>query len=114
MAGARWTQVRAALMDVVQRIVTAQESAASVNGIASAGGRGRAVEADGVQIAFLNSPVEGFNLTVSTLLVRSPRSLVPVRVGIQARLLRAECGLRSRGRWMSSWIFVGRQPASAV
>lgn len=40
-------------MDVVQRIVSAQESS----------GNGR--DAEGVQIAFLNSPVEGFNLTVS-------------------------------------------------
>lgn len=60
MAGARWTHLRQALMDVVQRIVGAQESAAaSMAGNAAGGG------ADGVQIAFLNSAVEGFNLTVS-------------------------------------------------
>ncbi|KAI5448987.1 hypothetical protein NCC49_005720 [Naganishia albida] len=58
MAGARWTHLRQALMDVVQRIVGAQESAAaSMAGNAAGGG------ADGVQIAFLNSAVEGFNLT---------------------------------------------------
>lgn len=40
-------------MDVVQRVVSAQESVV---------GQG---EAEGVAIAFINSPIEGFNLTVS-------------------------------------------------
>lgn len=40
-------------MDLAQRIVAAQESVV---------GQG---EAEGVAIAFVNSPIEGFNLTVS-------------------------------------------------
>ncbi|GHJ89508.1 hypothetical protein NliqN6_5910 [Naganishia liquefaciens] len=51
MAGDRWRQVRVALMDVVQRVVGAQESVV---------GQG---EAEGVAIAFINSPAEGYNLT---------------------------------------------------
>lgn len=45
-------------MDVVQRVVGAQESVV---------GQG---EAEGVAIAFINSPIEGFNLTVSRVLCR--------------------------------------------
>ena len=51
-------RVQKALMDVVQRVVGAQESVV---------GQG---EAEGVAIAFINSPIEGFNLTVSRVLCR--------------------------------------------
>jgi hypothetical protein len=59
-------------MDLAQRIVSAQE------GVVGQG------EAEGVAIAFVNSPIEGFNLTVS----------FPFLLGFEGFWCR-----RGRGRW---------------
>lgn len=80
MSGSRWTQVRTALMDVVQRIVAAQE----------AGGK----DADGVEIAFLNSAVEGFNLTVSSPCSSVRVSWSPSRAHLWVGISRERKGAR--------------------